>query len=106
MIAAPAYAPKGQQIVYLGPVSGPTQDLYAIDLAGGVPRKLTGSQTGIIGYDVTLDGSKIVYSEVRYTEGDQSGVTDLYVWEAAAGKSTLRYECAGAACTGWPGRTR
>jgi Tol biopolymer transport system component len=103
-IAAPAYAPKGQQIVYLGPVSGPTQDLYvvdlAVDLAGSVPRKLTNSQTGIIGYDVTPDGSKIVYSEVRYAEGDQTGITDLYVWEAAAGKSTLRYECQGAACTG------
>jgi Tol biopolymer transport system component len=86
--------------VYLGLVSAPTQDLYAVDLAEGMPRKLTNSQNGIIGYDVTPDGSKIVYSEVRYTEGERTGITDLYVWEAATGRATLRYECQGASCTG------
>jgi Tol biopolymer transport system component len=100
LVAAPAYAPRGPALIYLGPVHGSIQDLYAVELAGGVPRKLTDSQNGIIGYDVSPDGNKIVYSEVRYAEGERTGITALYVWEAASVRATLRYECQGAACTG------
>src|SRR5258708_3380283 len=52
---------KMLRIVYLGPVAEIAQNLFAVDPENPfMPKQVTDSQSGIVGYDVTPDGSKIV----------------------------------------------
>ena len=81
------------RILYLGPF-----DIYAVDTsAPDHPLQLTHSQNGVLGFTVAADGSKIVYSEIEFSEGKSLGTTQLYLLDVATGKDTLLYTC-DAAC--------
>jgi Tol biopolymer transport system component len=87
------------RLIYLSNVDQIVQNLFAVDpTITDAPQQITYSQNGIVGYDVTPDGSKIVYSEIGYSEKRSYGVTDLFVMDMATGQTKLLYEC-NAACT-------
>jgi Tol biopolymer transport system component len=96
-----ALRPRPPQIVYLGPVQAGVQNLFIVDPGTPErPKRLTDSQDGILGYDVSADGRRIVYSEVIYTEGQSTGSTRLSMLDVPSGKTETLYECKEAACTG------
>jgi Tol biopolymer transport system component len=87
------------RLVYLSNSDQTVQNLFMVDPTTSVtPQQITRSQNGIVGYDVTPDGTKIVYSEIAYSENRSYGVTDLFVMDVATGQTNLLYEC-NAACT-------
>jgi Tol biopolymer transport system component len=84
------------RVVYLGPVDSIVQNLYLADPSDKqTPQPLTTSKEGVIGYDVSPDGSRIVYAQL-----EAHGPANLYVWDMASGTSQLLYECKDAACSG------
>jgi Tol biopolymer transport system component len=91
---------RSPRIVYLGPPSSQIQNLYAIDpTAPESVRQLTNSANGIVGYDVSSDGGKIVYVEDVYSQAENKNITPLLVWDAATGRTTVLYDCKNAECT-------
>jgi Tol biopolymer transport system component len=84
------------RVVYLGPVDSIVQNLYLADPSEKqAPQPLTTSKEGVIGYDVSPDGSSIVYAQL-----EAHGPANLYVWDTASATSRLLYECKDAACSG------
>jgi Tol biopolymer transport system component len=84
------------RVVYLGPVDSIVQNLYLADPSEKqAPQQLTTSKEGVIGYDVSQDGSSIVYAQL-----EAHGPANLYVWDVASSTSRLLYECKDAACSG------
>jgi Tol biopolymer transport system component len=87
------------RVVYLGPVDQAMQNLFAVDPGTtNTPEQITRSENGIVGYDVTPDGSKVVYSEITYSENRSYGVTNIFVMDVATRQTRLLYAC-NAACT-------
>jgi len=86
-------------LVYLGPTDQVVQNLFAVAPQNPqAPRALTRSEAGIIGYSISEDGSKIVYSELAFSETRAYGSSRLFLLDVASGASRLLYDC-NAACT-------
>ena len=86
------------RILYLGPFGALVQNIYAVDTsAPDHPLQLTHSLNGVLGFSVAADGSKLVYSEIEFSEGKTLGTTQLYLLDVATEKNTLLYTC-DAAC--------
>lgn len=103
VIASGDHISKARQsaarIVYLGSSDGITQNLYVVDPATpDKPQPITASDNGIVAYDVSPDGNKIVYSEVIRADLPSWGVTRLYLWDATTRQASLLYECQEAVC--------
>ncbi|MBD7989007.1 S9 family peptidase [Luteimonas sp. Sa2BVA3] len=60
-VNSPAFSPDGATVYFLSAKHG-SQQLYAIPLAGGEPRQLTGFATDVGTYHVSPDGSRIAFS--------------------------------------------
>lgn len=87
------------RVVYLGPVDQAVQNLFAVDpTTTNAPEQITRSENGVVGYDVTPDGSEIAYSEIAYSENRSYGVTNIFVMDVATRQTRLLYAC-NAACT-------
>ncbi|MBX3063154.1 MAG: PD40 domain-containing protein [Anaerolineae bacterium] len=84
------------RVTYLGtdPNNQLVQNIFLADPdAPDSAQQLTFSTTGVIEYDPSPDGSKIAYSEFQ-----QTGNNNLFVWDASTGKSTLLFDCTNAVC--------
>ena len=53
----------GGRVAYLAPEEGNTRDIWMRDLSGGEPEQLTNSVFGVLAFDVSPDGSKVVFAE-------------------------------------------
>ena len=81
MSFAPRFAPDGSRVVYSAEVNGNT-DLYALDLRGGTPARLTDDSSIETAPSFSPDGSRIVF------ESDRSGTPQLYVMPSTVGEAT------------------
>lgn len=86
------------RFVYLSPTDQVVQNLFVVEPATPqMPRPLTRSEAGIIGYSISADGSKIVYSELAFSETRTYGSSRLFLLDVTSGESRLLYDC-NAAC--------
>ena len=81
MSFAPRFAPDGSRVVYSAEVNGNT-DLYALDLGGGAPVRLTDDTSIETAPSFSPDGNRIVF------ESDRSGTPQLYVMPVSGGEAT------------------
>lgn len=87
---------RSPQVIYLGPVDNPIQNLFMVDPdSPDLPaRQLTLSERGVLSYDVMPDGSRIAYAEL----GEQRNAS-LFVYDLRTNQNTLLLDCPTAACT-------
>jgi Tol biopolymer transport system component len=84
---------RAPKIVFLANADG-RPNLFLVNPATpDQPRQLTFSESGVGSYDVTPDGSKIVYADIR-----QQNSSHLFVHDMASGKDSLLYACDQALC--------
>src|SRR5690606_18147390 len=60
-VNSPSFSPDGSTVYFLSSKGG-SQQLYAIPLAGGEPRQLTGFATDVGSYHVSPDGGRVAFS--------------------------------------------
>ncbi len=87
---------RAPQVVFMAPVDHPIQNLFMIDpkAPDSQPQQLTFSELGVLSYDVSPDGSRIVYSEL----GDQR-TAHLRLYDLRTNSTLTLLECRIAACT-------
>lgn len=85
------FSVRGARIVYL--VDTVTPSLYLYDPANGKPEKIINSQPGISEYDVSPDGSQIVYSELQ-----DNGSSTFSVWDSATRQIKVLLTCDDSLC--------
>jgi len=81
MTFAPRFGPNGQTVVFSLSQGGNT-DIYAMDVNGGEPRRLTSTPSIETAPSFSPDGSQIVF------ESDRSGTQQLYIMPAGGGEAT------------------
>ncbi len=82
------------RIVYLAPLDDPVENLFVIDPgSSNTVRQLTFSKGGVGNFDVSPDGSTLVYAELQ-----DNGTANLYSLDLASGRSQMLYECKDAVC--------
>jgi Tol biopolymer transport system component len=86
-------------VIYLSPASSPIQNLSLIDPdapaeAQNPPEAITRTENGILSYDISRDGSRIVFAQL---EGQ--GKASLYTWDARTNTIEILVDCPDAACT-------
>lgn len=79
MSFAPRFAPDGQSVVFSAETGGNT-DLFLLNLATGVSRRLTSAPSIETAPSFSPDGSQIVF------ESDRSGAQQIYVMSASGGE--------------------
>jgi Tol biopolymer transport system component len=86
---------RGAQVAYLAPADSLTQNLFLLDpTLPGQPSQLTNYVTGgVIGFDVSNDGSKIAYA--AFTE---MRTVNLHLYDLTSNANTLLLECLDAQC--------
>jgi Tol biopolymer transport system component len=85
----------GPRIAYLGPVGSHVQDVWLLEPRGGPPIRLTHSETGVLGFDVSPDGSRIAYAE-----GNSTGPgSDIKVIGVDTGEQRTLTRCGEGTCT-------
>src|SRR5579859_308414 len=83
------------RIAYLAPLDDPIQNLFVVDPgSSGSVRQLTHSKAGIGNFDVSPDGSTLIYAELQ-----EQGTANLYSLDLASGRSQMIYECKDAVCS-------
>ncbi|MFK7938603.1 MAG: Tol-Pal system beta propeller repeat protein TolB [Roseovarius sp.] len=80
MSFAPRFAPDGRTVVYSLTTGGNT-DLYAMNIDGGAPQRLTVTPSIETAPSFSPDGSQIVF------ESDRSGTPQLYIMNAGGGEA-------------------
>lgn len=68
--------------------------MFVLSPGAGEPVQLTAAQWGVFDYDVSADGTAIVYSALR-----EDGAADLWMMSAGGSDQRPLLECAGAKCT-------
>jgi Tol biopolymer transport system component len=87
---------RAPRVAYLGPVDQMSQNLYLVNTTRpDSPLQLTRRTNGILSYDVSPDGSKIVFSQMLE---DGSGSVGLFLWDSSNGEATLWLDCKNATC--------
>lgn len=66
-VNSPSFSPDGQTVYFLSGKSG-SQQLYAIPVAGGEPRQLTGFALDVGSYRISPDGSRVAFSAETFAE--------------------------------------
>ncbi|MGX5732209.1 prolyl oligopeptidase family serine peptidase [Pseudoxanthomonas beigongshangi] len=66
-VNSPSFSADGQTVYFLSGKSG-TQQLYAIPVAGGEPRQLTGFALDVGSYRISPDGSRIAFSADTFAD--------------------------------------
>ncbi len=77
----PVFAPDGERVAFSGEYDG-NQDVYLVDAAGGVPKRLTYHPSPDVPVGWTPDGTKILF---RSTRESYSRFARLYTIDAAGG---------------------
>ncbi len=77
------------RIAYLWPANGPA-DVYARPVEGEETSRLTQTELGVYDYNLSLDGTILVYSAER-----SDGGTDLRLLDLSAGDDRLVLSCSG-----------
>jgi Tol biopolymer transport system component len=82
------------RILYIAPDEQNRDQLFVIDLEGGVPAQLTQERMGVWDYALSPDGMTIVYAATRPDTGN-----DLWGVEIDGGDPRQLLACPGADCT-------
>ncbi|WP_202841186.1 alpha/beta hydrolase family protein [Luteimonas saliphila] len=66
-VSAPAFSPDGSTLYFLSAKNG-SQQLYAMPVAGGEPRRLTGFALDVGSYRLSPDGRRIAFSAETFAD--------------------------------------
>ncbi len=83
------------RVAYLSPEDGPVRDVWMQDVSGGEPEQLTSSAFGILAFDVSPDGSKLVYAEHK----DSKSAADLKLLDLDTRETRVLTSCGEFICT-------
>ena len=83
------------RVAYLSPEDGPVRDVWMEDVSSGEPERLTSSVFGVIAFDVSPDGSKLVYAEHK----DSKTAADLKLLDLDTHEVRLLTSCGEFICT-------
>jgi Tol biopolymer transport system component len=90
------FAVRGPRVAYLSPVDGPVKNVWLADPAGsGSSLQVTHSTVGVMAYDISPDGARLVYAE----RNGQSIGADLKLLDLDSGEVQPLTSCGEVACT-------
>ncbi len=78
------WSPDGSQLILMARESGKTWQIYSVDAAGGVIRRVLADQRNLADPDWSADGRQLIFGREADLMGKEDGPHDLQIYDLAS----------------------